>query len=230
MQSTLPTPAEAAAPATREMHTSERLLLAAERLFAEHGFGAVSLRTIMSEARANVAAAHYHFGSKEKVLEAIFQKHGTAMNKDRHALLDEYERRPGRDAQAIRRLLHAFVGPAIRLRDTESGRLFDKISAICSVDPNPAVREVVFRTFDAVGQRFSRLLRQACPHLSDAEYYWRLHCVFGSMMYVRANNGRVDYLMAPFRDAPAEFVLDQLVLFVAAGMRAASTQPDKEKK
>jgi hypothetical protein len=91
------------------------------------------------------------------------------------------------------------------------------------VDPNQGVREIVFQTFDAVGKRFSALLRTACPHLGDAEYYWRLHCLFGSMMYVRAHNGRVDHLVQP---GPAtqtpDFVLDQVVGFVAAGMKAPS--------
>lgn len=204
----------------QDVQTRERLLLAAERLFAEQGYGAVSLRTIMADAHANMASAHYYFGSKEGVLEAIFNRHGTAMNQERDALFDAYEREPGTGEAAARRIIGAFIGPAIRLRDSPDGPLFDRISAICSVDPNPKVRDIVFRTFDAVGKRFSRLLRAALPELSDEEYYWRLHCLFGSMMYVRANNGRVDHLTAQHRQLPAGFVLEQLVRFTAAGMCA----------
>lgn len=220
-----PAPPFAAVPAgsvraSQDVQTRERLLLAAERLFAEQGYGAVSLRTIMAEAKANFASAHYYFGSKEGVLEAIFAKHGTAMNAERNALFDACERQPGAGVAAAARVIRAFIGPAIRLRETPSGQLFDRISAICSVDPNPKVREVVFGTFDAVGKRFSQLLRGALPELSDEEYYWRLHCLFGSMMYVRANNGRVDHLTVQHRELPASFVLDQLVRFTAAGMCA----------
>ena len=43
----------------------QRLLDAAERLFAEHGFHGVSLRTITAEAGMNLAAANYYFGGKE---------------------------------------------------------------------------------------------------------------------------------------------------------------------
>jgi len=217
-----PTPA-APPPEPRDLQTRERILLAAEQLFAQHGFSGVSLRSIMAEAGANTASAHYYFRSKEGVLQAIFQKHAAAMNAERNTLLDAWERKPGTGIAAVQRLVEAFVGPAIRLRETPGGQAFDKISALCSVDPNPGVREIVFQTFDAVGKRFSGLLRAACPHLGDAEYYWRLHCLFGSMMYVRAHNGRVDHLVQPGA-APQtpEFVLDQVVGFVAAGMRAPS--------
>ncbi|CAN5630498.1 TetR/AcrR family transcriptional regulator [soil metagenome] len=215
-----------ALPVARDIQTRERILLAAEHLFAQHGIGAVSLRSIMAEAQSNTASAHYYFRSKEGVLQAIFQKHGAQMNAERNALLDACEKKPGEGVAAVRRLIEAFVGPAIRLRDNPEGRDFDKISAICSVDPSPGVREIVFQTFDAVGKRFSNLLRSACPHLTDDEYYWRLHCVFGSMMYVRAHNGRVDHLVSSDpAAAPADFILDQLTTFVAAGMRAPARKP-----
>ena len=205
-----------------ELLTRERILLSAERLFAQHGFAGVSLRSIMAAADANTASAHYYFRSKEGLLKSIFDMRAAPMNAERHSLLDAYEHRPGTGKPAVRRLIAAFVGPAIRLRETLEGRSFDKISALCSVDPNSAVRAIVFEAFDEVGKRFSTSLRAACPHLSEAEYYWRLHCLFGSMMYVRALNGRVDYLVKPSA-APesAEFVLDQLARFVAAGMKAA---------
>jgi AcrR family transcriptional regulator len=205
----------------RDMQTRERILLAAERLFAEHGFSAVSLRSVMAEAQANTASAHYYFRSKEGVLQAIFQKHAAAINAERNKLMDACERSPGAGLTRIKRLVEAFLGPVIRLRNTSQGQAFDKISALCSVDPNPAVREIVFDTFDAVGKRFSAQLRAACPHLTEPEYYWRLHCLFGSMMYVRAHNGRVDQLVTLDADAqePA-FVLEQVTSFIAAGMKS----------
>jgi hypothetical protein len=42
-------------------HTKERILDTAERLFAEQGYAATSLRGIIAEAGVNLAAVHYHF-------------------------------------------------------------------------------------------------------------------------------------------------------------------------
>lgn len=52
------------APVPHDVATRERLVSAASRLFAEHGFKNVSVREICSEAGANVAAVNYHFEDK----------------------------------------------------------------------------------------------------------------------------------------------------------------------
>lgn len=68
--------------------TDDRLLDAAERLFAERGVDAVSLRAIMAAAGTNVAAVHYHFGSKERLIEALLDRHLHRIAQRRFALLD----------------------------------------------------------------------------------------------------------------------------------------------
>src|ERR1043166_6846658 len=49
-----------------------QIVLAAERLFAEHGFEGTSVRDIAQEAGVNAAMISYYFGSKEKLLQALF--------------------------------------------------------------------------------------------------------------------------------------------------------------
>lgn len=52
--------------------TARHLLVTAERLFAVHGLEGVSLRQVAVEAgSANNSAVHYHFGSKEGLVDAI---------------------------------------------------------------------------------------------------------------------------------------------------------------
>jgi AcrR family transcriptional regulator len=68
--------------------TRERILRAAERLFAEHGYSGVSLRTIMAEAGANTASVHYYFRGKEGLLRALFDMRTGPMNAERVRLLD----------------------------------------------------------------------------------------------------------------------------------------------
>jgi len=55
--------------------TRERLMVAAERLFAEHGFAGVSLRAIIGDAQVNLAAIHYHYPGKEDLLAAIIDQY-----------------------------------------------------------------------------------------------------------------------------------------------------------
>jgi AcrR family transcriptional regulator len=49
---------------------------AAEKLFAEQGFAGTSVRDIAEAAHVNLAMISYYFGSKEKLMEAMFQHRG----------------------------------------------------------------------------------------------------------------------------------------------------------
>ncbi|MFD0389603.1 TetR/AcrR family transcriptional regulator [Tistrella bauzanensis] len=75
--------------------TKERILDAAERLFAEHTYAGVSLRTITAEANVNLAAVNYHFGSKDALLQAVFHRRARDLNRERVSLLAEIEARAG---------------------------------------------------------------------------------------------------------------------------------------
>lgn len=197
-----------------------RILLTAERLFAQHGYSGVSLRTIMAEAEVNTAAIHYYFRGKEGLLRAIFEMRVAPMNNERQDRFDGLERELGGGVPDIGVVLRAFIEPAVRRSREPAGEAFNRISALCSVDPSLAVRQVVFDSYDTVSRRFTALLRRACPHLSDEAFYWRQHCIYGSMMYLRTNNGRVAYLLGNLDQGNSDEALEQLLLFLTAGMKA----------
>jgi AcrR family transcriptional regulator len=211
----------AALQAVDDTQTRQRILLAAERLFARFGYAGTSLRAIMAEANVNTASVHYYFGGKEALLRKLFEFRVAATNEERERLLDECERAAGKRAPSLRALLEAFFGPAIRLSRSAEGQDFNQITALCSVDPDPAVRKIVHDSYDRLARRFIALLRRACPVLEESTLYWRLHCMYGSMMYVRTQNGRVDYLLGEADGGfAAEEILDELVAFVEGGFLA----------
>ena len=116
--------------------TRERLLDAAEALYAARGVDAVSLREIVQEAGArNATAVQYHFGDRAGVVTAILARHAPDVEARRHALLDAYED----GEQGVRPLAAALVRPmAARLAD-ESGRAYLQIWADVVNRPNPLV-------------------------------------------------------------------------------------------
>ena len=108
--------------------TRARLIRAAERLFAERGVEAVSLREINREAdQRNATALQYHFEDRDGLLNAILEKHEPAIEVSRHALLDEIEE----DGQPdLHRLSTALVLPAAeKLSDPDGGRCYLRIVA-----------------------------------------------------------------------------------------------------
>src|SRR5262245_39243766 len=91
--------------------TRERLLDAAERLFATRGFEATSLRDVTSQAKANIAAVNYHFGSKDALVRAVFERRLGEVNRRRIELLDAR----GRGRPDPEQILHAFIAPTFAL-------------------------------------------------------------------------------------------------------------------
>ena len=102
--------------------TKTEILNAAEDLFAARGPNAVSLRQIISRAKVNLAAIHYHFGSKESLLQAVLSRRLVPLNDERLTLLEIFERESGGRAIPLPKILEALVGPALRLsRDPKKG-------------------------------------------------------------------------------------------------------------
>ena len=59
-----------------EEKTAERIVAAATKLFAERGFDGTSTKEICAAADVNIAAIHYHFGSKEALHSHIIESFG----------------------------------------------------------------------------------------------------------------------------------------------------------
>lgn len=217
--------AQALAAEREDLSARTRIVDAAERLFAEHGYHAVSLRTVMGLAQVNVAAAHYYFGSKKNLLQAVLDRRAVQINQARKDRLLECLNRNGKSA-SIERILEAYIGPALEVCAHPGGELFVRVSALASVDPSPDVQDIMQSTYDETAKLFVAALKRACPRLKEADLYWRLNCVYGAMLYVRANNGRVARIIgrksSPLDAKSVQEALRNVVPFLAAGLTLPS--------
>ena len=118
------------------LDTKERILETAERLFAERGYGATSLRSIIAAAKVNLAAVHYHFRSKEALLDAVLERRIEPINRERLALLEEQERAAGDAPPSIEAVLTALIEPPLRLSRDPSYRMFVKLMGRIFADGN----------------------------------------------------------------------------------------------
>jgi AcrR family transcriptional regulator len=208
-------------------HTKERILDTAERLFAEHGYAATSLRGIIAAAGVNLAAVHYHFHSKEALLEAVILRRAVPTNQERLALLDGYEREAGGAPVPLEKIIEAFVAPSLRLaRDPESGgmifmHLLGRLHA-----EGDLLSGVLISHFGETLDRFGAALRRALPDLSREELHWRLNFAIGSLAQTLRGGSRD---LAKISDLPLSFdtdqALEQLVAFLSAGFRAPVKSP-----
>jgi len=206
--------------------TRERILDVAERLFAERGYSNVSTRAITDEAGANTAAAHYHFGSKDRLLEEVFRRRLDPLNRERVRLIEACVAEKGE--ASIDDIVRAFVEPTWRKPDNEGERLFRLLSGRASTDPNPEVRKVLFAAYDAVAHAFVENVAAACPHLSRQELFWRIACIYGAMLYIRADNGRLQEVFGDgFSLSDPDGALRYALPFLVSGMRAPPVDADE---
>ncbi len=161
--------------------TKSRILEATECLVAEHGFEAVSLRDITSNAAVNVAAVNYHFGSKEKLFEAIQCRYIEPINEDRLRIIAELTAE-GR-APNVREILEAFMRPFLTVvkRSEMSEKLFFKLMGRCVIDHQGGLPEDMIPGIKKVAETFTAALLVAAPNLTTELALWRLHFTFGVM-------------------------------------------------
>ena len=90
-----------------------RILDAAEKLFAEHGYDGVTLRAIAREADVDVALANYHFGRKHELFEATFMRRAELLNRWRIKALDEAFAAAAPNPPSVRAIMDAYLYPIL---------------------------------------------------------------------------------------------------------------------
>ncbi len=201
--------------------TRKAILDAAELLFAERGYEGASLRQITSTAGVNIAAANYHFGSKEELLRATLTRRIGPVNEERLEMLAELGER--RSAPKLEGILEALVAPALRLsRDQKrGGRVFMKLLGRIFADPGERLQALFLEQFDQIGGRFMPAFQRALPKLPPVELMWRMHFVIGVMAHTMADTQKLKHISRGACDPDdTEGIVRRMVAFLAAGMRA----------
>jgi AcrR family transcriptional regulator len=204
-----------------EVDTKQRLLDAAERLFAQQGFHATSLRAITGEAGANLAAVNYHFGSKEGLMEAVIDRRLTPLNKQRTAALDAAlvtAAAEGRRPEA-REVLRAFIEPTLRFRQAESRDFIALVGRMVS-ETDDTLRRIFVGRMEPFRNRVFEALKLALPDVSEAILNWRLHFTIGAMAHTMFMVNKHPFPGAAPTEPDTEGLLGLLLPYVTAGMEA----------
>lgn len=182
-----------------EEATRDRLLDAAERLFAEHGYQATTMRGLTAEADANIAAVNYHFGCKQSLLEAVVHRALAPVVEERRRRLEALDAAP-----AVEAIVEAIVGPLFDCAEGAPllGRLF--------VDPDPEMRCLVRAELSEASCERMAVLQRVLPEVPRDELWLRLRAMYTVV------GGHLAGTLGPCERA-------QLVTFLAAGLRAPAT-------
>lgn len=199
--------------------TKQALLDAAERLIAQHGVDAASVRAITEAAGANLAAVSYHFGSKNGLVRSVFERRLVPINRQRLELLDDCLEAPGTpDLECI---VEAFVLPPLQILRREHAPDFGRCMIRALADPGDQMRALLTEAFEGLIERFAEALRRALPEAEPEGIFWRFHFMVGAMAYTLGMGHLVEeYSHGICSCADLEQTGKRLVRFIAAGMRA----------
>ena len=194
--------------------TRDKLLDCAEDLFGRHGLEGVSLRTINAEAGLSPAALHYHFGSKQLLVEALLERRMPSLMERRGRLLDELAARE--QGATTRDVLATLVMPLVDLvaEASENGRRYLRLIHRLQADRNLDPQFVMDRWPGGVA-RLVPLLRAANPSLPKAIIEFRLSLVIELMLQSLAHG-------APPTGEGFESHVTSLLDFLTGGFLAAA--------
>jgi AcrR family transcriptional regulator len=201
--------------------TREWVMDVAERLFAERGLDAVSVRDITKAANVNLGAINYHFGARQKLILAIFERRLIPLNQNRIRALNILEQTGESSPPGLEAVLAAFIRPMVEqgMDPRQGGMMFVKLMGRCMVESNPELDALLRRHFDSIGPRFNRALMWAVPKLSRDEVYWRMHLMVGALHHALLMMDREHPHGAKFRFGVDGYI-GRLVDFAAAVFHA----------
>lgn len=207
--------------------TKERILDVAERLFATNGLDRTSLREITREADVNLAAVNYHFGSKERLIEAAFVHRVLPINRERLKRLEAYEASANGGALVLEEVLSAYIRPVFAAQDGSQAQrdtLFLMLIGRLYSDLDQPMRTTFLREFEPVLRRYERAIKRALPAINESELLWCVHFLVGTLAHTLLGSQHLfTYTEGRCNPADTEALIARLIRYTAAGMRAAAT-------
>lgn len=201
--------------------TSERLLDAAELLFAKRGFHGVSVREITKAANADLSLVNYHFGTKRGLLSAVVERRGEILNRERLERLEKVVRDAGSAPPELEDVVDAFLDPVFERAVSEDPGWRNYFALVAYVNNSPEWGRVLMtRHFDPVVQKFIAAVGATLPDCEPREVFWAYHFLTGSLTHALAKTGRLDTLSGGLcRSDDLASVHARLARYAAAGFR-----------
>ncbi len=204
------------------MSTKNKILDAAESLFAEKGFNGTSLREITSRAEVNLAAVNYHFGSKKELIKAVMSRYMNELSPKLEAslqLVKDSEEQP-----TLVEVFSAFIEPLLSLNEfKENGTSnFLQLLGRGYTDSQGFLRWFLTTEYPNVISFFVDAVHKAYPELTTEEMFWRLHFTMGTVVFTMSSSeALIDIAHSDFdKTLGIAEVIQKVIPYVAAGVAA----------
>lgn len=200
----------------------QRILDAAEDLFAERGYFGVSVRDITAHLNMRLAAVNYHFESKENLFSEVIRRRIEPLSKARLERLKALDPDP-RDLEAgITAMVRAFVEPMVEfcLGPDPGWRNYCRLIAQIAAQQYWSQSGLLVE-YDRVASEIIKSFKALSPDASDFQCQVAFQMVLANTLYLMSDNARLDRLSGGrFRSADFEALVEPYVTYVSAGVVA----------
>ena len=206
------------------MDTKDSILDAAEKLFAERGFDATSMRAITQTAGVNLAAVNYHFQTKEGLLQALFTRRLERLNRKRMEMMDRYEAEYGERPVPLEKLVRSLIGPMLDAPGPGSKGVntFGMLMGRMYSSPQSSLGDILLADIRTFAERFERAIRRTLPGVAMEDLYWRTFFALGATVHTLGSSHILRQISHGLCEpGDREKTLEKLTDFIVAGLRSA---------
>jgi AcrR family transcriptional regulator len=201
--------------------TRERILDAAEALFAEGGYEGTSIRDIADRAAIGVAVVGYHFGPKEALFNTVIGRRGVIMNDQREHALRDARRQAGDVPIEVETLIRGYVSPFVEYARQGDAGWQNYAILMGRLANSPRGTEVIAKHYDATARAYIEELIRTLPEADLAALVEGFMTMVSAMLFICASTGRLQALVSAFSGRTENAgILDNLIAFNAAGFLA----------
>ena len=199
----------------------QNILLAAEKLFAQRGFDAVTIREIADEAQVPFALVGYYFGQKHALYHAIFEHWSATIDQRLSALAQALSSESEDQLSAV---VEAFIEPVIRLRASSEGEFYALLMTRGLSMQSEGEDAIIQEFFDPMARAFidafCKVLSREFDGVKISQVAWCYQFALGSLLH-HLSDRRVERLSGGASKPIDAKAMPLLVAFIAQGMRGA---------
>lgn len=204
--------------------TRERILDAAEALFATHGFHGTSLRDVAQAIGSGIALVTYHFGTKDVLFDRVIQRRAVYMAHARILALDAARAKAPGGPLSVEDLVTGYVWPFIE-RSVAGDKGWKHYSLFVARHANsPEFSRVLSEHYDPVARQYLNEFERTLPSMPQKDLYYAFSFMVGAMVSTVAEPGRVEHLsFGQIKSSDVDEVFKRMLPFLSAGFQSLAS-------
>lgn len=199
--------------------TRQRLLDAAEELFAQQGFKGTAIRDITTKAERYPASINYFFGNMQELYEELFRRRLREMRDTRLAGIKAAM--AGRSKPTLEKLIRAYAVAFLEpFKDPKRSRRFMQLFARELVEQRLPKNMILEEMATPVMTAFEEAIITLCPDIDKRDVQKSINSIIGQLVHVMHVKTIFEGVQGTIAANDIDETIEHIVKFSAAGIRA----------